>query len=132
MTLSECCSATDRHFAAARAAKELQRYRRKGPTGTARRLLRLLDQAHARVESVLDVGGGIGVLQHELLAAGARTALQVEASSAYVAAASREAESTNQAPQTKKRACESESVRVRTVIPRGRAWPLRILKKSRQ
>ncbi len=86
-----CCSSTDRHFTSARAKTELRRYRRKGPTGTARRLLRLLSEAQVRFETLLDVGGGVGVLHHELLAGGTGTAVHVEAASAYVETARTEA-----------------------------------------
>jgi spermidine synthase len=49
---------------------------------------------HEGVEraSVLDIGGGIGAIQQELLAAGAAHATAVEASSAYLRAALAEAE----------------------------------------
>lgn len=87
MASSGCCNSTDRHFTAARAETELRRYRRRGPTGTARQLLRLLREAQVQVETVLDVGGGVGVLHHELLGAGAGTAVHVEAAGAYVEAA---------------------------------------------
>ena len=90
------CEATDRHFTPERAQKELNRYRRKGPAGTARILLRLLNQAGVRVDSVLDIGAGIGVLHHELLAAGVPSAVHVEASSAYIRAAQTEAERRDQ------------------------------------
>lgn len=92
-----CCGSTDRHFTAARAGKELNRYRRSGPGGTARRILRLLRGAQVSAESLLDVGGGIGVLVHELLAGGAGTAVQVEAAGAYIDAARSEAERRGQA-----------------------------------
>ena len=42
--------------------------------------------------SLLDVGGGVGVVQHELLAAGVSSAVSVDASSAYLAVAKEEAE----------------------------------------
>jgi Methyltransferase domain len=41
--------------------------------------------------SVLDIGGGVGAIQHELLAAGAASATAVEASAAYLRAAAEEA-----------------------------------------
>jgi len=91
MALPGCCDSTDRHFTSARAKTELRRYRRRGPTGTARRLLRMLTEAQVRVETLLDVGGGVGVLAHEFLAAGAGTAVHVEVASAYVEAARSEA-----------------------------------------
>ncbi len=42
--------------------------------------------------TVLDIGGGIGAIQHELLGSGAARAVSVEASSAYVRASREEAE----------------------------------------
>jgi hypothetical protein len=52
----------------------------------------MLHGARVRPDTLLDVGGGIGVLQHELLAAGTGSAVQVEAAGAYVEAARGEAE----------------------------------------
>jgi magnesium-protoporphyrin O-methyltransferase len=81
------CEAADRHFGAARAAEELAAYRRHGPSGTAGRLLRLLRKSEVRAETLLDIGAGVGVLHHELLAGGVRRAVHVEASRAYAEAA---------------------------------------------
>ena len=81
------CQAADLHFGADRAEEELAAYRRGGPQGTARRLLHLLREHQVQAETLLDIGGGIGVLQHELLASGVRSAVQVEAAGAYVKAA---------------------------------------------
>jgi O-methyltransferase len=81
------CEAADLHFGADRAEEELAGYRRGGPQGTARRLLHLLREHQVQAETLLDIGGGIGVLQHELLASGVRSAVQVEAAGAYVKAA---------------------------------------------
>jgi SAM-dependent methyltransferase len=86
------CEATDRHFGPARARKDLEAYRRRGPTGTARRLLRMLREGQVRADTVLDIGAGIGVLHHELLRAGARAAVHVEAAHAYLDAAREESE----------------------------------------
>jgi hypothetical protein len=55
------CEAIDRHFAAARAAEELATYARRGPTGTARLILNNLRDT-PRIDRVLDIGAGIGVL----------------------------------------------------------------------
>ncbi len=41
---------------------------------------------------MLDIGGGVGVIQHELLKAGASDAVGVDASSAYIKAVEKEAE----------------------------------------
>jgi magnesium-protoporphyrin O-methyltransferase len=41
--------------------------------------------------SVVDIGGGVGAVHHELLGAGAATAVQVDASASYINAAKEEA-----------------------------------------
>lgn len=86
------CRAVEEQFGVAVAKKDLRRYRRKGPdktTATMLEALRTRDVASARV---LDVGGGIGVIAHELLSAGAASATLVEAASAYIAQAEAESE----------------------------------------
>jgi hypothetical protein len=52
----------------------------------------MLTQCEVRAETLLDVGGGVGVLHHELLSAGTAAAVHVEAAEAYVEAARGEAE----------------------------------------
>ncbi|MGE5832877.1 MAG: class I SAM-dependent methyltransferase [Acidobacteriota bacterium] len=94
-----CCSGcaryaeAERQFGPAIAARDLERYRRKGPDAASRLLLNALrDHVNSGV-SLLDIGAGVGVLDFELLANGARTATLVDASRAYLDAAGREAES---------------------------------------
>jgi magnesium-protoporphyrin O-methyltransferase len=84
------CEAIDRHFGADRVAGELATYARRGPTGTSRLILRALRGLSPPIESILDIGAGIGVLHHELLGGGAGSAVHVEASSAYIEAARKE------------------------------------------
>lgn len=79
-----CCEITDQYFDLARARRELARYQRSGPTGSARMLLKLLERRPLHGCTLLDIGAGIGVLHHELLERGARSAIHVEAASAYV------------------------------------------------
>lgn len=78
----------DRRDAQAR----LARYRRRGPEGTTRALIAALRESGAAGASVLDIGGGVGAVHHELLRAGAARATDVDASSAYIAAARAEGE----------------------------------------
>ncbi len=73
------------------AAKELNRYRRKGAVKTTRLLLDVLKREGVEGMTLLDIGGGVGVLQHELLKAGVKEAISVDASSAYLGAAQEEA-----------------------------------------
>jgi hypothetical protein len=84
------CVATDRHFTPARAQAELAQYRQRGPRGTARLILRTLNDLAAVPGTHLDIGAGVGVLHHELLGSGVGRAVHVEASAAYVAAAEQE------------------------------------------
>jgi magnesium-protoporphyrin O-methyltransferase len=76
------------------AARELKRYRRRGPSKTTRMLLDALISQGVRNASLLDIGGGVGALQHEMLAAGVARVVNADASPAYQAAAREEAERT--------------------------------------
>jgi len=55
-------------------------------------LVRAIQDQGVAGKSLLDIGGGVGVIQHELLKAGASDAVGVEASSAYIKAVEEEAE----------------------------------------
>jgi magnesium-protoporphyrin O-methyltransferase len=72
--------------------KELARYRRKGAAKTTRMLLDGLRAEGVEGATLLDIGGGLGAIAHELLAAGATRASYVDASSAYLEAAREETE----------------------------------------
>ena len=87
-----CCQQCgfDDFFDEKTAAKELKRYRTKGPIKSTRLLIDLLIAEGVRDASLLDVGGGIGAIQHELLDAGAASSVDVDGSEAYLAAASAE------------------------------------------
>lgn len=86
------CQDAGRLFGARTAGRELRRYRRKGPTRSTQLLLDLLPREDVAGASLLDVGGGVGVVQHELLERGLASATHVDASPAYLAAASEEAQ----------------------------------------
>jgi magnesium-protoporphyrin O-methyltransferase len=89
-----CCAFLDtaeRQFTKKKAASEIARYRKKGPRPTTRLLRDGLVKAGSVQGTVLDIGGGIGALTFELLDRGVTRALIVDASPAYLAAASDEA-----------------------------------------
>lgn len=65
----------------------LRRYRKRGPEQTTRLLVEALKEAQITGATILDIGGGVGAAHHELLAAGAARAVDVDASSVYLAAA---------------------------------------------
>jgi magnesium-protoporphyrin O-methyltransferase len=74
------------------AASDLRRYRKNGPRPWARTLIEALKAEGVEGATLLDIGGGIGVIQNELLAAGADRTMSVEASSAYLDAAREESD----------------------------------------
>jgi len=74
-------------YDADKAAAELRTYRTKGLTPWAKVLTGRLKADGVAGASVLDIGGGIGSIHHELLEAGAASAVGIDASSAYVSAA---------------------------------------------
>ncbi len=73
------------------AERDRDEYRRMGPDRTTRMLLDLIRPYGIEGSTVLDVGGGIGVIDQELLKAGARHARLVDASPAYLEVARDEA-----------------------------------------
>ena len=77
----------DRRFA----QRDLADYRRKGPSKQTRLLLNVLREVGVKGRTLLDIGGGIGAIQHELMKSGLDASLDVDASSAYLAAAQEEA-----------------------------------------
>ena len=82
MTCQHCCGA-DSIFDKKSAKRDFKRYSRKGPNKTTRSLLSALKKENIKGMSVLDIGGGIGVIQHELLKSGIVKTTSVDASSAY-------------------------------------------------
>ena len=74
------------------AASELRKYRKRGPIPSTRTLIEALKAEGVEGATLLDVGGGIGAIQHELLEAGVAHATSVDASAPYLAAAREEGE----------------------------------------
>ena len=90
----DCCDPAvyDDQFDARRANDRLREYRRNGPNGWTRRLVAGLADGGVLGLTVLDIGAGVGAVHHALLEAGAASALDVDASGPYIAAARSEAE----------------------------------------
>ena len=88
----DACGCDDRFsiFDRASAEADMQRYRRNGPDRTTRLLLDMIRARGVREASVLDIGGGIGVVDHELLKDGAARAVLVDASAPSLDAAREE------------------------------------------
>ena len=86
------CAGIEMQFDHRKATKELQNYRNKGPTKVTQLLLDALIREGVSGMTLLDIGGGVGGIQHELLKAGASSCINMEASQAYIDVAKEEAE----------------------------------------
>ena len=89
-----CCAAPgcESTFDKKHAATELKKYRKNGPIPTTKALAHLLLRTGVKDGTLLDIGGGVGAIQHELLRAGARSAVSVDASAAFEQVARAEAQ----------------------------------------
>ena len=86
------CQGIEELFSQEYVAKELSRYRSKGPDRTTRILTEAITELGVEGLTLLDIGGGVGAIQYELLASGVDQATNVEASTAYIEAAREEAQ----------------------------------------
>lgn len=93
--MPSCCSpfgdVADDYFTQQMAARDLARYRRKGPGSTTRLMVEGIIAAGGSRGLLLDVGSGVGSLAFELLERGVTQAIAVDASAAYLDAAAQEA-----------------------------------------
>lgn len=87
--MSECCDplSYQRMFSEKEARRRLKGYRKKGLDNMASGLVEYVADRGVADKSVLEIGGGVGDLQVELLKAGAANSVNVELSSEYEAAA---------------------------------------------
>ena len=83
--MSNCCTPKGYRwiFSERQARSEARRYRRKGLDATSRRIVDFLKKQGVEGRTVLEVGGGIGAIQIELLKAGAARAVSVELTPTY-------------------------------------------------
>src|SRR5215212_3625890 len=89
--MSGCCDprGCDRMFDDRFAKHQATRYRKKGLDRTARRMVDLLAERGVDGATVLEIGGGVGDIQIELLRLGAASATNLELSPGYEAEAAR-------------------------------------------
>jgi hypothetical protein len=74
-------------FSERSARAQARSYRRQGPDATSRRIVELLKEQGVEGLTLLEVGGGIGAIQIELLKAGLASAVSVELTPTYEASA---------------------------------------------
>jgi 2-polyprenyl-3-methyl-5-hydroxy-6-metoxy-1,4-benzoquinol methylase len=84
-----CCppKGYDKLFGQRTARRDAKRYRRKGLDETAERMVEFLRSRGIEGATVLEIGGGVGAIEVELLKAGAERAVDVELSPYYEATA---------------------------------------------
>lgn len=90
----ECCQCEgiETRFNQEYVAKKLQRYHEKGPKESTRILIEVLTETLDNDMTLLDIGSGIGDIQHALLGEGVKESFNCEASSAFIDACKQEAE----------------------------------------
>ncbi len=86
-----CCEITDNTFGEDSARADIRSYRKRGPAEQTKLILQAIRSLNLRKAKLLDIGGGIGVIHHELLEDVADQATHVDASSAYLKEAKGEA-----------------------------------------
>ena len=87
--MTDCCTPKGYRtiFSEKSAVGEAKRYRRRGLDGTSRRIFDFIKRRGVDGKTVLEVGGGIGAIEVELLKAGMAHAVNVELTPTYEAAA---------------------------------------------
>ena len=83
--MSDCCTPKGYGwvFSERSARAEARRYRRSGLDATSRRIFEFVKKQGVEGRTVLEVGGGIGAIQIELLKAGAARAVSIELTPTY-------------------------------------------------
>lgn len=78
------CQGIEKMFDKKTALKELKRFRKKGVNKTTGLLLDAILKEGIKGFNFLDIGGGIGIIQHELINKGATKGTSIDASDAYL------------------------------------------------
>ncbi|HEY2980688.1 MAG TPA: class I SAM-dependent methyltransferase [Anaerolineales bacterium] len=88
----DCCEITDNAFTEDEARADMNRYHKRGPANQTRLILEAIRSFGFKDATLLDIGGGIGAIHHELLPDTAAHAIHVDASAAYLKEARAETE----------------------------------------
>jgi len=87
-----CCEMTDRMFDEKSAKSDIKEYHKHGPAKQTQMILEAVRSLNLKDVELLDIGGGIGAIHHDLLKDVARKAMHVDASSSYLKEAMLESE----------------------------------------
>ena len=94
-----CCEVTGKVFNDKEAARAIRQYRRDGPPRQTAELLKSVRSFGLAESTLLEIGGGVGVIHHELLGDVATQATHVDASLAYLEVARDESARRGHAPR---------------------------------
>jgi 2-polyprenyl-3-methyl-5-hydroxy-6-metoxy-1,4-benzoquinol methylase len=86
-----CCEMENNTFGEDRAKADIRDYRKRGPAKQTKLILEAIRSLGLKGVALLDIGGGVGTIHHELLNDIASEATHVDASSAYLKEAKEEA-----------------------------------------
>jgi len=86
------CQSIETRFNQKYVARKLREYRQNGPAQTTRQLIEALNREGVEGLTLLDIGGGVGDIQHEMLKSGVAHVTNCEASTASLEACRQEAE----------------------------------------
>ena len=78
------CQGIENMFDKKSAKRALKRYLKKGPSKTTKMLLKAIHKTEVKGLDFLDIGGGIGAIQYDLIKAGTSKGTSIEASPAYI------------------------------------------------
>jgi magnesium-protoporphyrin O-methyltransferase len=96
-----CCEITNNTFGEDSARADVRSYRKRGPAEQTKLILQAIRSLNLRKAELLDIGGGIGAIHHELLGDVAEQATHVDASAAYLKEARAEAARRGHAEQVR-------------------------------
>jgi 2-polyprenyl-3-methyl-5-hydroxy-6-metoxy-1,4-benzoquinol methylase len=87
-----CCEMENKMFDENSAKADIKDYRKHGPAKQTQLILEAVRLLNQKDMDLLDIGGGVGAIHHELLQDTVREATHVDASSAYLKEAKKESE----------------------------------------
>jgi len=87
-----CCEITNKVFDENTAQDNIKEYHKRGPAKQTMLILEAVRSLGLKDARLLDIGGGVGVIHHELLKDTAREATHVDASAAYLKEAHEESD----------------------------------------
>ena len=96
-----CCEMENNTFGEDEAKSNLKDYRKRGPAKQTKLILEAVRSLGLKNAALLDIGGGIGTIHHELLKDVASEVTHVDASSAYLKVATEEAKRLGHSEQVK-------------------------------